>query len=222
MAAASLGRALEAAIDELGQPATMSFGASGTIARQIEYGAPADLFISANPRWMRHLVELGLIAPEDVQPLISNELVLIIPASAPAQADETLSERLAGESFVMSDPEFAPVGQYGKAALENLGLWEQIAPHFVPTRNSVASVASVAKGEAALGLVYASDAAGVKDVMVLQTLPAQSHPPVEYLIAPVAQGEAPDAGSDLAAALRGGPAQAVFAAYGFVPLEQMP
>jgi len=221
MAAASLGRALQAAVDELDLPATMSFGASGTIARQIEYGAPADLFISANPRWMGHLVDLGLIEPGDVRPLVSNELVLIAPADAPAEADEALAARLEGESFVMSDPEFAPVGQYGKAALESLGLWGEIAPHFVPTRNSIATVASVARGEAALGLVYASDAAGVHGVQVIQALPAESHPPIEYLIAPLSQGEDPESGTELASALRDSKAQAVFARHGFMALGQI-
>ncbi|MCA0920167.1 molybdate ABC transporter substrate-binding protein [Pseudooceanicola nanhaiensis] len=219
LAAASTGKALDAALAEGGTPALTSYGASGMLARQIEQGAPADVFLSANPKWMRYLVEAGLVRDEDVVTLMSNRLVLIAPAGAAPLQPEAMAARLEGEHFAMADPQTAPVGAYGKAALESLGLWGAAGAALVPMRNTLATVAAVASGEAALGLVYASDAAGQPGVTVVWTVPEDSHPPIRYLIAPVAQGEDPEGGAALIAYLAGPEGAAVLARFGFLPPE---
>lgn len=220
MAAASTGRALDAALEESGLQAVTSYGASGILARQIEQGAPSDLFLSANPRWMAHLVDAGLVEAEQVTVLMSNRLVLIAPTGAGALAPEDIGDRLEDERFVIADPASAPVGAYGKAALETLGLWDSVAPQLVPVRNTIATVAAVASGEAALGLVYASDAAGVPGVDVVWSVPEESHPEIRYLLAPVAQGDDPAGAADLLAYLTSPEGQAVLARHGFLPAPE--
>ena len=217
LAAASTGAALDAAIEQSGIAALTSYGASGLLARQIEQGAPADLFVSANPKWMDHLVDAGLVEGDAVRVLMSNRLVLIAPSGSRITPD-ALATALEGEVFAMADPETAPVGAYGKAALESLGLWDEVAPAFVPMRNTLATVAAVAQGEAALGLVYASDAAGQPGIAVVWQIPEDSHPPIRYLVAPVAQGDDPEGASALMAFLVSPAGQAVLAAQGFVTL----
>ena len=216
LAAASTSRALDAAIAESGVTAVASYAASGILARQVEQGAPADLFISANPKWMDHLVTAGLVAKDSVSVLMSNRLVLIAPAGSAPVAPEMLADRLDDAFFAMADPQTAPVGAYGQAALESLGLWTMVAPHLVPTRNTLATVAAVASGEAALGLVYASDAVGQAGVTVVWDIPADSHPPIRYLIAPVAQGEDPDGAARLLAFLTSDDGARILREAGFV------
>lgn len=215
LAAASTSGVIDAAIAESGQAATTSYGASGTLARQIEQGAPADLFVSANDEWMEALVAAGLVAPESVRVLMSNRLVLIAPAGAGPVTPETLLDRLGEENFAMADPATAPVGAYGQAALQGLGLWDGVATHLIPTRNTTATVAAVAQGEAAFGLAYASDAAGQAGVDVVWQIPAETHPPIRYLAAPVAQGTDPDGAARLLDYLTGPGGQAILTAKGF-------
>ena len=214
LAAASTGRALDAALARNALPAVTSYGASGMLARQIEQGAPADLFVSANPKWMQHLVDIGLVHTDQVSVLMSNSLVLIAPPGAAPLGPGDIAARLDGEVFAMADPDTAPVGAYGKAALDQLGLWADIAPRLVPMRNTLATVAAVARGEAALGLVYASDAAG-QPVTVVWDVPPDSHPPIRYLIAPVTQGE-DAAGADALLAYLLGEGRGVLAQHGFL------
>ncbi len=219
LAAASTARAVDAAIAASGVEALTSFAASGTLARQIEQGAPADLFISANPAWMDHLVDQGLVEAAAVRSLMSNRLVVIAPDGSETTAPDGLVAALGGGDFAMADPAVAPVGRYGQAALEALGLWPAVAPKLLPTRNTVATMAAVARGEAVLGLVYASDAAGVQGVEVLWQIPADSHPPIRYLIAPVASGADPEGAAALLAHFTGAEGQAAFADAGFLPVE---
>ncbi|MBB93964.1 MAG: molybdate ABC transporter substrate-binding protein [Rhodobacteraceae bacterium] len=215
LAAASTNRALEAALEASGQEAVASYGASGMLARQVEQGAPADLFVSANPKWMGYLVEAGLVETDSVKVLMSNSLVLIAPEDAPGWDDLALADRLAGDSFVVANPETAPVGAYGKAALESLGFWDTVAPAMVPMRNTLATVAAVAQGEAALGLVYASDAAG-QPVQVLWNIPTDSHPDIRYLVAPVGQGDDPEGARKVLDFLLSDAGAAILEAHGFL------
>ncbi|MDX8355455.1 molybdate ABC transporter substrate-binding protein [Cognatiyoonia sp. IB215182] len=215
MAAASTNRAITAAIDDSGIEAVSSFAASGVLARQIEQGAPADIFVSANPKWMSHLVENGVIAEDAVRLLMSNSLVLIAPTDAPKWTDVTLEARLSGEVFAMADPAVAPVGAYGKEALENLGLWGSVQGHLVPMHNTLATVAAVSTGDAAIGLVYASDAIG-QPVQVLWSIPQESHPEIRYLIAPIGQGSDASAANALLSYLDSDAGRTVLAANGFL------
>ncbi|SFC19639.1 molybdate ABC transporter substrate-binding protein [Tropicimonas isoalkanivorans] len=216
-AAASTRAALEAALDAGGQVAVVSYGASGTIARQIAQGAPADVFVSANPKWMQYLVEEGLVQAEAVQVLISNRLALIAPSGTPSVelSPDALADRLSGEFFAVADPDVAPVGQYGREALVTLDLWPSVAPSLLPTRNTIATVAAVASGEAALGLVYRSDATGVDGISVAAEIPAESHPPIHYLIAPLSQGDDPQGAAALIGYLTGPEGEAGFESFGF-------
>lgn len=223
-AATSTARAVDAVIAAWGGRAATSYAPSGTLARQIAAGAPADLFLSANPEWMDHVEGLGLIRDDGRFDLLTNELVLIGPSgSAPLSLDHaTLGERLAKEPFVMADPDRAPVGQYGRAALGTLGLWDNVAPALVPTQNTVATVAVVARGEAGLGLVFASDAAGIEAVAIVARLPEEAHPPIRFPIAALTTGTSPAAADALLTFLRGPEARAIFRAYGFGLAEPLP
>ena len=223
-AAASTARAMDAILAAWDGEATVSYGPSGTLARQIAAGAPADLFLSANPDWMRFLVEEGIVEAAAVRPLLSNALVLSVPAEAVPVALETeaLAERLDGERFAMADPATAPVGQYGRAALEALELWALVAPHLVPTRNTLVTVATVGRGEAPLGLVYRSDALDVATVAVTAEIPAHAHPPITYPVARLDRGTAPDATADLLAFLTSPAGRAVFERHGFRVVDAGP
>ncbi|MEX5729923.1 molybdate transport system substrate-binding protein [Rhodovulum iodosum] len=214
-AAASTGRAMDAVIAAYGAGVTTSYAASGTLARQIEQGAPADMFLSANPKWMAHLVGAGLIPKADVTPILSNRLVLIAPAGTGPVAPDDLAARLDGERFVMADPVSAPVGRYGQSAMEEMGLWATVAPALAPTRNTVATVAAVASGEAALGLVYASDAMDVEGVEVVFDIPKAAQPEILYLIAPTGQGDDAEGAAAFLAFLQSPAAAAIFADHGF-------
>ena len=218
-AAASTGRAVDTAIDESGVSALTSYAASGVLARQIEQGAPADIFISANPKWMQYLVDLGVIGGGDIVTLMSNRLVLIAPTGSGPVDPATLPALLEGENFAMADPAIAPVGRYGKEALSNLNLWPGIEGHLIPTRNTIATVAAVASKEARFGLVYASDAAGLDGVDIVWSIPLTSHAPIRYLGAPVAQGDDPDGGRALLAFLQSTPGAAVLSRHGFLPTD---
>ena len=220
MAAASTSRALDAAIGQSGIASVANYGASGMLARQIEQGAPADIFVSANPKWMQYLVEAGMVDASTVSVLMSNRLVLIAPADAPDLVPQDIASRLDGESFVMANPDTAPVGAYGKSALESLGLWGDMGPQLVPMRNTLATVAAVSRAEAALGLVYASDAAGQDGVRVVWEIPEDSHPPIRYLIAPLSDGTDPGAAAPLLDFLLSAKGRDVLEGFGFLAIEE--
>lgn len=220
-AAASTAKAMDEAARAFEGRATASYAATGFLARQIEQGAPADLFLAANPLWMDHLVQEGRIDRADVLDFLSNRLVLIAPAddgAAPAPMELTargLAERLAGERWAMGDPNSAPVGRYGRAAFEALGLWDAAGPALVPAKDTRAAVALVARGEVAFALVYATDAVGVDGVAIIAEIPEQAHPPIRYPLARVAGGaDAPGAAAFLAF-LTGPDGATIFARHGF-------
>lgn len=190
---------LKTALDEVaagwqaatGHRAVLSYAASSTLARQIEAGAPADVYISANTDWMDHLARRGLIATASRIAPLSNRLVLIAPGdSAPnLTLGPAVVERLEGGRLAMALVEAVPVGIYGRAALENLGLWDALAPHVAQTDNARTALALVARGEAPLGVVYATDAGASDAVSIVAHLPASAHPPIRYAMAAVAEGD---------------------------------
>jgi molybdate transport system substrate-binding protein len=223
-AAASTARAMDAVVAASGIEATLSYGPSGTLARQIAAGAPADLFLSANPDWMRFLVDEGIVDEADVRTLLSNALVLIVPAEEePVALEEgALADRLDGERFAMADPATAPVGQYGQAALTALGLWPLVASHLAPTRNTLVTVATVGRAEAPLGLVYKSDALDVATVAVAAEIPADAHPPIAYPVARLEGGTDPKAAGELMTFLSSAEARAIFERHGFRVVDAGP
>lgn len=218
-AAASTAQPLEEVIAAYGGDVVAVFGASGALARQIEAGAPADLFLSANPRWMDHLVDGGDVDVDAPSTLFSNRLVLIGPSgSAPLPlTPEAFAERLDGGRLAMGDPSAAPVGRYGQEALRHHGLWSIAEAALAPMRDTTTATTFVARGEATLGLVYASDAEGAAGVAVVAELPPGGHAPIRYLAAPIVPAENAAATDAFLAFLKGPEASEIFAAHGFTP-----
>lgn len=198
----------------------LSFAASSALARQIEGGAPADLFVSADAEWMDRLDRAGLLRPGSRADLLGNELVLIAPASAAPAAAARPPAGLAALSaglVAMADPEAVPAGRYARAALEHLGLWAAVAPRVVPAENVRAALALVERGEVPLGIVYATDARASSRVVAIHRFPPASHPPIRYPVAILAAARHPDA-AGLRAFLASPQAARIFARHGFAPL----
>lgn len=174
-----------------GHDVTIAFAGSSTLARQIQQGAPADIFISANPAWMDILARDGLIVAETRFDLTGNRLALIAydAALAPFEIgpDMDLADRLGSGRLAMALVNAVPAGIYGKAALTALGQWAAIAPKLAQTDNVRAALALVATGEAPFGIVYATDAAASNGgVAVVGLFPTESHPPIVYPAAAIA------------------------------------
>jgi len=199
-----------------------SFDASSTLARQIEAGAWADVFFSADTDWMDYLQKRDLIRNATRTDLLGNTLVLIAPVASRITLRIEPHFRLAaalGEGRLASaDPDSVPAGRYARAALTNLGVWDEVAARLARAENVRIALRYVARGEAPLGIVYASDARADPQVRVVDTFPAGSHPPIVY---PIALTKVAQAGADgFLAYLLGPEARAVFVRYGFIPLAR--
>jgi molybdate transport system substrate-binding protein len=162
-----------------------SYAATSTLAKQIEEGAPADIFVSADEQWMDYVAERRLIAPGSRLDLVSNRLVLIapkdrVPALTIAPGFPIARALGAGGRLAIADPVSVPAGRYGKAALTALGVWNGVASRLAPVDNVRAALQFVARGEAPLGIVYASDVVAEPGVAVVGTVPATAHPPILY------------------------------------------
>ncbi|NBB68764.1 MAG: molybdate ABC transporter substrate-binding protein [Alphaproteobacteria bacterium] len=223
-AAASLTDAVERIAElyeaETGAAVRLSFAASSTLARQITAGAPAEIYLSANERWMDHVEDAGLIEPETRVSALGNRLVLIAPAdSALDRVTVDAGLDLAalvddGARIAMADPAHTPVGLYAREALRTLGLWGDAAPRLARTAEVRAAVALVASGEAPLGVVYATDAVVTPAVKVVGRIPPETHTPISYPFA-ILEGAATPAVEAFFAYLRGPEARAVFEDAGF-------
>jgi molybdate transport system substrate-binding protein len=224
-AAASLKSALDQVAADFetatGHSVTVSYAGSNLLARQIVAGAPADVFLSAAASWMDEVQTAGLIVPGSRTDLVGNRLVLIAHGKAVAPVtigpDLDLPALLGDGKLAMALVDAVPAGQYGKAALETLGLWAGVAPAVVQTDNVRAALALVGLGEASHGIVYASDAAAGDNVTVVGRFPADSHPPIRYPAA-LLTGAADAADAAFLAALASPEAGAHFAAQGFTLL----
>ena len=221
-AAASLKNALDdvnAAFQKAtGIKAVASYGASSALARQIEQGAPADVFASADLDWMDYSARKKLIMDDTRLNLLGNRLVLIAPKDSKIES-VTISPgfdlaKLAGDGRIATgEVNSVPVGKYAKSALENLGIWASIEKKFAMADNVRAALALVSRGEAALGIVYETDAKIEPGVKVVGIFPPDSHPAIVYPVAATATAKS-DADAYLAF-LRSGIAKAVFEQYGF-------
>lgn len=162
----------------------ISFASSSTLAKQIERGAPADIFVSANVKWIDYLSDRGLIVPESRFDLLGNRIVLIAPLDSPIQIKIEphfkLADLLGHERMAMGDPDHVPAGIYGKQALESLGVWNSIARKLARAKDVRAALALVEKGETPLGVVYATDAVMSSKVRIVGFFPEDSHPPITY------------------------------------------
>lgn len=208
-----------------GHKVTISLGASSTMARQIEAGAPAELFVSANQQWMDYLSERDAILPDTRTDIAGNRLVLIAPLDGPPvemAADLAgLPEILGGERLALGDPAHVPAGIYAEAALRNLGLWDRLADRLAPASNVRDALRFVEQGAAPFGIVYATDAAATAKVRVTATFPETSHPPIRYPAALTSIGDT-KAARELLAFLTGPEAAEVLAGYGFTPVVTDP
>ncbi|MBO9518328.1 MAG: molybdate ABC transporter substrate-binding protein [Porphyrobacter sp.] len=214
LAAASLQESLEEvakAWEAQGHPApVLSFAGSSALARQVEQGAPADLFISADQEWMDYLAGKNLIQPAIRKDLLTNRIVLIAPKGGTVRSLDALG---AGK-LALADPEAVPAGRYAKASLESLGEWQAVASKVVPAENVRAALALVERGEAQLGIVYATDAKASDRVEVVREFPESSHPPIRYPVALLAQSNNPE-GKAFLGFLSSADASKIFASHGF-------
>jgi molybdate transport system substrate-binding protein len=200
-----------------------SFDSSSVLARQIEAGARADLFFSADTAWMDYLQTRTLIQSSTRRNVLGNELVLIAAARSPIQLKIAphfpLAAALGDGRLAVGDPDSVPAGRYARSALTTLGIWNQIAPRLARAENVRVALLYVDRGEAPLGIVYASDArAAAKGVRVVDTFPADTHEPIVYPIALTtgAQSRA----QDFLAYLTGPRGREVFVKYAFTVLAQ--
>jgi molybdate transport system substrate-binding protein len=202
--------------------AALSYAGSSALAKQIEQGAPAEVFVSADLDWMDYLAARDLIDPDTRVNLLGNQIVLVAGgADAPPVAIAPgfdLAGLLGDGRLAMADVTAVPAGRYGKAALETLGVWESVADKTAQAENVRAALAFVAQGEAPLGIVYATDARAEPQVSVVGTFADDTHPPIVYPLAVVAGATDPSARA-FAAYLQGPEARAVFEAQGFDVLE---
>lgn len=227
-AAASLKNALDEAsaawVKETGKPAPkISYAASNALARQLEQGAPADLFLSADLDWMDYAASKNLIKPETRVTLLANRIALIAPSDSTARValapGVDLTAALAGGKLAMGNVDSVPAGKYGKAALETLGGWDKVKGQVAQADNVRAALLLVSRGEAPLGIVYATDAAADPKVKVLATFPEESHPPILYPVAVTRDSTHPDAQAFLTY-LRGAGPKAAFEKQGFTVLNK--
>lgn len=222
LAAASLQESLTAAADAWAAQGhsrpTISFAASSALARQIEAGAPADLFISADEEWMDYVALKALLRPATRVSFLTNQLVLIAPRDSRIALrlapGVPLARALGDRRLAIADPAAVPAGRYAKAALTSLGAWPSVEPKLARTENVRAALALVERGEAPLGIVYATDARASTKVRVVGQFSAASHPPISYPVALLATAASPDA-EPFRRFLISSPGRAIFRRFGF-------
>jgi molybdate transport system substrate-binding protein len=179
-----------------GRKATISYAASNNLIKQIEQGAPADIFFSADVDWMDYGQQHNLIKPETRTNLLGNRLVLVAPKNSAVSVDIRpgfdLAAALNGGRLAMALVDAVPAGKYGKAALEKLGVWDGVKDKIAQAENVRAALLFVERGEAPLGIVYQTDAASDPGVKIVGTFPADSHPPIIYPVALTKNSASPD------------------------------
>ena len=201
-------------------PVKFSFAASSALARQIEAGAPAQVFFSADTEWMDYLQSRDLIERATRKEIVGNSLVLIAPVNSHLEMriepNMPIVQALQGGRLATGDPDSVPLGKYAQAALTRLGVWNEISSRLVRAENARGALAFVARAEAPLGIVYQTDARVEKNVRIVATFPTASYPPIIYPAAAV-KGAGLDAQS-FVVFLQGRVAQTVFQKYGFLPV----
>jgi molybdate transport system substrate-binding protein len=221
-AAASMKNALDdvnaAFLKATGTKVVTSYAASSALARQIEQGAPADIFASADLDWMDYAAQKKVIKDDTRFNLLGNRLVLIAPKESKVdtvaiEPGLDLAKLIGDGRIATADVNSVPVGKYAKSALEKLGMWASVEKRFAMADNVRAALALVARNEAVLGIVYETDAKVEPGVKIVGTFPADSHPAIVYPVAATATPK-PDAAAYLTF-LRSGIAKAVFEQYGF-------
>ncbi len=224
-AAASLKNALDAVnaqwTKETGKKASISYAASPALAKQIEQGAPAQMFIAADLDWMDYVAKKNLVKPDTRSNLLGNRIVLVAPKdkAQPIQIKPgfDLAKVLGEGRLAMANVDSVPAGKYGKAALEKLGAWASVSRKVAQAENVRAALLLVSRGEAPAGIVYQTDAAADPNVKIIGTFPENTHAPIIYPIALTANADHPDAAAFLAY-VKSGKAKPLFEAQGFTVL----
>lgn len=208
---------------ETGGTVILSFAASSALAKQIEEGAPADLFISADLKWMDYLAKADQLVAETRTDLLGNRIVLVAPAEATTtvhiEKGFPLAEMLGDGHLAMGNTDAVPAGVYGKAALEALGVWDSVKGKVAQAENVRAALLLVSRQEAPLGIVYETDAKADPKVRILDRFPEDSHPPIIYPAAVLKQAKGLEAKAFLAY-LQSAKAHAVFTDAGFTVLSK--
>lgn len=192
-----------------------NFASSGALQQQIENGAPADVFISAAAKQMDALQQKNLLAADTRRNLLTNRLVLIVPANASGVTNLKSLADSRVKRIVIGDPRSVPAGQYAEEALTKAGVWQQLKPKYVLANNVRQVLQFVAAGNADAGLVYLTDAKTTDKVKIAQTIPANFHSPIVYPIAVLKNSRNPTASKNFEQFLLTGKARKVFAKYGF-------
>jgi len=200
-AAASLKNALDSVAggwqDKTGHQAVISYAATSALAKQIEQGAEADIFISADQAWMDYVAESGLVLPESRFDLLTNRLVLIAPADSDLTAEIApgfpVAKLLGDGRLAVAGVDAVPAGKYAKASLQSLGVWDQVKDKLAQSENVRTALRLVSRGEVPLGIVYASDANADPTVKILGVFPEDSHPPIVYPAAKLKASTSPEA-----------------------------
>ncbi|HWB44086.1 MAG TPA: molybdate ABC transporter substrate-binding protein [Hyphomicrobiaceae bacterium] len=224
-AAASLKNALDAVNAQwhgaTGKSATISYGASSALAKQIEQGAPAQVFISADLDWMDYLATKHLIKPETRANLLGNRIVLVAPRERARPVEIKpgfdLVKVLGGGRLAMANVEAVPAGKYGKSALEKLGIWPSVSDRLAQAQDVRAALVLVSRGEAAAGIVYQTDAMAEPNLAIIGVFPENTHEPIVYPIALTAIANGAAASAFLAYVISGA-AKPLFEAQGFIVL----
>ncbi|TDK31773.1 molybdate ABC transporter substrate-binding protein [Rhizobium deserti] len=200
-AAASMKNALDNANKAYGQDVSVSYAASSALAKQIENGAPADIFVSADLDWMKYLSDRKLVKEDTKSNFLGNRIVLVAAKNAakPVEIKQgfDLASLLKGGKLAMGEPSSVPAGKYGKAALERLGVWTFVEKSVAGAESVRAALALVSRGEAPYGIVYQTDAAADSGVAIVGTFPEDAHPPIIYPLAIVSGSKSPDAAAYL-------------------------
>lgn len=202
-----------------GADVKVSYAGSSTLARQIESGAPADVYVSANQEWMNKLAGDGLIDKASRYDLLGNSLVLVAPKNSDVQVAlakhvDLLSKLGQTNYLAMANTDAVPAGIYGKHALQWLGVWSAMQGHIAQSDDVRAALALVSRGESPLGVVYSSDAVADKGVRVVDTFPSVSHKPIIYPAAATADSQNPQ-DADFLAFLKSDAAARIFQRWGF-------
>jgi molybdate transport system substrate-binding protein len=221
--AASLTESLEvlgkAYTAQTGQPVAFSFGASSDLARQIEAGAPADVFFSADTAKMDILVKAGLVRPSSRREFLSNVLVVVVPANA-ATKIASANDLLPLSKIALADPAAVPAGVYAKKWLSGLGLWEKVEPKVVPTLDVRGALAAVESGAVPAAVVYRTDTAISKAVRIAYTV--EDGPVIQYSVAPVNSSKNPSDAAALVEFLAGPAGREEFEKRGFLVQSAQP
>jgi molybdate transport system substrate-binding protein len=227
-AAASAAPAIRAAsasfTEETGIAVSVSGAATSALAQQIIRGAPAEIFVSAHPRWINHLADRNMIDHARQTTLLGNDLVLVAPKTSDLTTLDPTSDSLLAAlgndgRLAIGDPDHVPAGVYAKQALTTLGIWDSIAHRLAPAGDVVAALTFVARGETPLGIVYRTDVGLSDAVQIIGSFPPDSHDVVRYDIAPV-RANPSDAATALLRHLTSEAARPVFERFGFIFLPK--